>query len=136
MAPKPAAERALVEPLLVDEERIAEDLGRGVSWRLTGDKPDAPEGAFRARDELRAMASLVLPLASNSFCRMCMASTDSAFVGHISVGAHDPEEYLAVALLSDIVTNMCIASLLAFDRILNSLIGQAVGAGNPVLAGV
>ena len=42
--------------------------------------------SFSVRNELWEMAGLGLPLAVSFFCRMGMASTDSAFVGHIHNG--------------------------------------------------
>ena len=56
--------------------------------------------------ELYEMYMLGLPLAISFFCRMGMASTDSAFVGHIhdEGSSYGPEIYLSAAVLSD----MCI----------------------------
>ena len=44
--------------------------------------PPAPS-TFSVRTELGEMASLGVPLTISFFCRFGMASTDSAFVGHI-----------------------------------------------------
>lgn len=53
----------------------------------TGD-PNNDDGStasfvFTIASELSEMANLAWPLAVSFFCRMGMASTDSAFVGHI-----------------------------------------------------
>ena len=86
-----------------------------------------------------------------------MASTDSSFVGHITntsgvpgdpafgdVGSGDtsvtevvysPEEYLAAASLSDMVCGILIVPPLAFNQVLNALVGQALGSDNPKMAG-
>jgi len=82
------------------------------------------------------MFSLGFPLAVSFFCRMGMASTDSAFVGHISDGVNSPEVYLAAAVLSDMVLNICITPPLAFNQVLNGLVSQAVGSNNPRMAGI
>jgi len=65
-----------------------------------------------------------------------MASTDSAFVGHIHDGIHQPETYLAAAVLSDMVVGLCITPPLAFNQVLNGLVGQAMGSGRRDMAGV
>ena len=63
-------------------------------------------------------------------------STDSAFVGHIHDGKYTPETYLAAAVLSDMVLNICITPPLAFNQVLNSLVSQAMGSNNPKMAGI
>jgi MATE family multidrug resistance protein len=82
---------------------------------------DAP---FSLREEIWEMISLGLPLAISFFCRMGMASTDSAFVGHINDGVHKAEIYLAAAVLSDMCINVFITPPLAFNQVLNGLVGQ------------
>eukprot|EP00531_Pseudo-nitzschia_arenysensis_P014195 CAMPEP_0116129952 /NCGR_PEP_ID=MMETSP0329-20121206/8197_1 /TAXON_ID=697910 /ORGANISM="Pseudo-nitzschia arenysensis, Strain B593" /LENGTH=647 /DNA_ID=CAMNT_0003624251 /DNA_START=21 /DNA_END=1965 /DNA_ORIENTATION=+ len=91
---------------------------------------------FSTWSEICAMASLGLPLAVSFFCRMGMASTDSAFVGHIHDGKNLPEVYLAAAVLSDMVLNICITPPLAFNQVLNGLVSQAIGSNNPKMAGI
>ena len=86
--------------------------------------------------ELLEMVNLGLPLAISFFCRMGMASTDSAFVGHITSGSHTAMTYLAAATLSDMVVNVLLIPPLAFNQVLNALVGQAVGSGNPKMAGI
>jgi len=91
---------------------------------------------FNVRQEMWEMASLGLPLAVSFFCRMGMASTDSSFVGHINDGGYTPETYLAAAVLSDMCVNCFMVPPLAFNQVLNALVGQAVGSGNPKMAGI
>lgn len=91
---------------------------------------------FSFKEEIVAMLSLGLPLAVSFFCRMGMASTDSAFVGHITDGDNSPEVYLAAAVLSDMVLNICITPPLAFNQVLNGLVSQAIGSNNPKMAGI
>lgn len=89
-------------------------------------------------------------------CRIAMASTDSSFVGHINnssgvpgdpiIGGggnsssgeervvYSPELYLAAASLSDMVTGILIVPPLAFNQVLNALVGQALGSDNPKMA--
>jgi multidrug resistance protein, MATE family len=43
---------------------------------------------------------------------------------------------LAAAVLSDMVLNICITPPLAFNQVLNCLVSQATGSGNPSMAGV
>ena len=57
-----------------------------------------------------------------------MKTTDSALLGHVSRDA------LAAAALSDLWT-MCTAVLIQ-GRVLDVLVGGAIGAGNPKLAGI
>jgi MATE family multidrug resistance protein len=63
-------------------------------------------------------------------------SSSSAFVGHINDGQYKAETYLAAAVLSDMVLNICITPPLAFNQVLNGLVSQAIGSGNPSMAGV
>lgn len=65
-----------------------------------------------------------------------MASTDSSFVGHIHDDQNSPETYLAAAVLSDMVVNLCITPPLAFNQVLNGLVGQAMGSNNRPMAGI
>jgi MATE family multidrug resistance protein len=91
---------------------------------------------FCIKQEIYDMMSLGFPLAVSFFCRMGMASTDSAFVGHIHDNIHTPETYLAAAVLSDMVLNLCITPPLAFNQVLNGLVSQAMGSNNPHMAGI
>ena len=137
----------LTEPLLRDEERTEEESAVGVNADV--ESPPSPEvdastGAattpapipFSFKTELWEMLNLGVPLAVSFFCRMAMASTDSAFVGHIRDGTFTPETYLAAAVLSDMCVSIFTTPPLAFNQVLNSLVGQAVGSGNPKMAGV
>ncbi|KAG7349181.1 MATE efflux family protein [Nitzschia inconspicua] len=111
-----------------DVPAASEDVGNTTS-------SSAPE-PLSIQTEIVEMLHLALPLAVSFFCRMGMASTDSAFVGHIHDGQHQPETYLAAAVLSDMVLNICITPPLAFNQVLNGLVSQAMGSGNPAMAGV
>jgi len=91
---------------------------------------------FSLQTDLGAMASLGVPLAISFFCRMGMASTDSSFVGHINDATHSAETYLAAAVLSDMVLNVFITPPLSFNQVLNALVGQSMGSGNPRMAGI
>ncbi|EOD04319.1 hypothetical protein EMIHUDRAFT_223905 [Emiliania huxleyi CCMP1516] len=76
-------------------------------------------------------------------CRIGMASTDTAFVGHLTNATtgvffdrpYSGEEYLAAASLSDMVVNILIVPPLAFNQVLNALVGQALGSDNKKMAG-
>ena len=58
-----------------------------------------------------------------------MKSTDTALLGHVS------REALSASALSDLWT-MCTAVFIQGSRVLDILVGGAVGAGNPKLAGI
>ena len=92
--------------------------------------------SFSIYQESLEMIHLALPLAVSFFCRMGMASTDSAFVGHLNTPEYTAEIYLAAAVLSDMVIGVLITPPLAFNQVLNGLVSQAMGSGNPKMAGV
>eukprot|EP00978_Attheya_sp_CCMP212_P026583 scaffold87686_cov48-Attheya_sp.AAC.2 len=130
----------LEEPLLSENETNTDDLEAPL---LAGDASQGSlssscvgQDEFCVRTEAWEMASLGLPLAISFFCRMGMASTDSSFVGHINDGGHSAETYLAAAVLSDMCVNVLMVPPLAFNQVLNALVGQAMGSGNPQMAGV
>ena len=100
------------------------------------DETESTSSSFTIKSELWDMFQLAWPLAVSFFCRMGMASTDSSFVGHITDGLHTAELYLAAAVLSDMCVNVLITPPLAFNQVLNGLVGQAIGSGNPQMAGV
>merc|ERR1719454_614961 len=85
--------------------------------------------------ETSIMFSSAWPMMVSFFCRMAMASVDSAFVGHITAGGHNPGTYLAAAGLSDMVVNILVIPPLAFNQSLNALVSQAIGSGNKKMAG-
>ena len=144
---------ALTEPLLSQDElqnesTNANDANRNTSANIvvpiaTADGDDDNDGSsedeilpFSIKNEIFEMMSLGFPLAVSFFCRMGMASTDSAFVGHINDGQNSAEVYLAAAVLSDMVLNICITPPLAFNQVLNGLVSQAIGSNNPRMAGI
>lgn len=125
------------QPLLDDDEG-AHDCPDDVV------PPEAPEVAkFTMKGELATMAAMGWPMVVSFVCRIGMASTDTAFVGHLTnstVGTFlnqtfTAEEYLAASSLSDMVVNILIVPPLAFNQVLNALVGQALGSGNPKMAG-
>lgn len=158
MPPEAVGSNNLSEPLLSEDEtiRIEEDDdehdvnnnnnndddgdgggdGGSNNSGSIGVTPSSPLPPSFVKQELREMAQLGLPLAVSFFCRMGMASTDSAFVGHIHDGGMTPATYLAAAVLSDMVLTVCITPPLAFNQVLNALVGQAMGSNNPKMAGV
>lgn len=136
--------RELTEPLLSEEghdsnhqevlESPLNDVERG---RHGGASLEfRPPEDFSVKNEMWEMCQLGLPLAVSFFCRMGMASTDSAFVGHIKDGIFTSETYLAAAVLSDMCLSIFVTPPLAFNQVLNALVGQAMGSGNPKMAGV
>lgn len=137
----------LLEPLLsstdeqaeagprVDEEEGAVSSPEG-EQECTTEENDEETQEFSVRTEISEMLALGVPLAVSFFCRMGMASTDSAFVGHIHDGLHSAEIYLAAAVLSDMCVNVFVTPPLAFNQVLNGLVGQAMGSGNPKMAGI
>lgn len=111
-------------------------------------EPDQPEPlvakpGFTLKGEMWAMFMLGWPMVISFVCRIAMASTDTAFVGHLTnqtVSAffdrpYTGEQYLAAASLSDMVVNVLVVPPLAFNQVLNALVGQAIGSGNKMMAG-
>lgn len=123
MAPTSNAERR--DPLMVGQSPNA-------VREIVEIEPSLPEDFNK--NEMLSMASMAWPMMVSFFCRMAMASVDSAFVGHIS-GAHAPGTYLAAASLSDMVVNILVIPPLAFNQSLNALVSQAIGSGNKKMAG-
>lgn len=124
-----------------------EEVGRHDDLHMHGDgntngnvhvstEPPVLQAEFSVKNELMEMFLLGLPISISFFCRMGMASTDSAFVGHLNDEQHSAETYLAAAVLSDMVLNICITPPLAFNQVLNGLVSQAMGSNNPSMAGV
>jgi MATE family multidrug resistance protein len=127
----------LAEPLLsAENERDADDSDDDNDDDAQTNENENNVSVYTLRSELVEMASLALPLAVSFFCRMGMASTDSAFVGHINDAEYTAQTYLAAAVLSDMCVNVFMVPPLAFNQVLNALVGQAVGSGNPKMAGV
>lgn len=93
------------------------------------------DGASFDKSEMTKMLSIAWPMMVSFFCRMGMASVDSAFVGHLTTGGFTPATYLAAAGLADMVTNILVSPPLAFNSSLNALVSQAVGSGNKKMAG-
>jgi MATE family multidrug resistance protein len=96
------------------------------------------------REESSIMISIAWPMLVSFFCRMAMASVDSAFVGHLSTKTgpddtdpshHDAGTFLAAAGLSDMVVNILVIPPLAFNQSLNALVSQAIGSGQKKMAG-
>lgn len=135
MSPQ-SEENNLSEPLLSRDSDLALPVAEAEDDGGGDNEPSSSDEPFSIRQELSAMLSLGFPLAVSFFCRMGMASTDSSFVGHIKDGHNSPEVYLAAAVLSDMVLNICITPPLAFNQVLNGLVSQAVGSGNPEMAGI
>ena len=98
---------------------------------------------LKIRVELWTMFQLGWPMVGSFVCRILMASTDTAFVGHLTnsttgFGLDKPrsaEQYLAASALGDVFLTLLIAPPLAFNQVLNALVGQAIGSGNPKMAG-
>ncbi|EOD11604.1 hypothetical protein EMIHUDRAFT_214454 [Emiliania huxleyi CCMP1516] len=98
---------------------------------------------FTLRGEAWTMFMLGWPMVVSFVCRIGMASTDTAFVGHLTNATtgvffdrpYSGEEYLAAASLSDMVVNILIVPPLAFNQVLNALVGQALGSDNKKMAG-
>ena len=104
-----------------------------------------PEKAspFSVKAELWTMFQMGWPMVISFACRMAMASTDTAFVGHLdnsTIGTFldrpfSAKSYLAAGTLTDMVVNVLIVPPLAFNQVLNALVGQAIGSGNKMMAG-
>ena len=144
--PAPPRSNSLLEPLLPsdnenhDENNAEEEI---IALQPTDEQNGVcednnveSEQEFTIRSEIVEMVSLGFPLAVSFFCRMGMASTDSAFVGHLHDHSYSAEIYLAASVLSDMCANVFVTPALAFNQVLNGLVGQAMGSNNPKMAGV
>ncbi|CAB9530570.1 Probable multidrug resistance protein NorM (Partial), partial [Seminavis robusta] len=139
----PTTQEELAEPLLPqgdDVESIPPEDVCATTDNDDNNNDDTGDGdsntEFSFQNEVAEMVNLGIPLAVSFFCRMGMASTDSAFVGHIHNGDNSPEVYLAAAVLSDMMVTLCITPPLAFNQIVSALVGQAMGSNNPKMAGI
>lgn len=97
--------------------------GKGGSGRLITEA-----GGDSVIEDVIDTSKLAVPIFVAMLSWVGMKTTDSALLGHVSL------EALSAAALSDLWT-MCTAMLYQ-GRVLGILCGQAVGAGNPKLAGV
>lgn len=102
---------------------------------VAGKNEEEKQASFNV-EETKIMCGMAWPMLVSFFCRMAMASVDSAFVGHINQGGHSPGTYLAAAGLSDMVVNILVIPPLAFNQSLNALVSQAMGSGNKKMAGI
>jgi len=106
-------------------------------------KPAPPPEPVSVRSEASAMFHMGWPMVVSFACRLSMASTDTFFVGHLdnsTIGpllekSYDAESYLAAATLADMVVSVFTTPPLAFNQVLNALVGQALGSGNKKMAG-
>ena len=120
------------DPLLDDEDREASD-----------EAPKPPEPPVSFRNEASAMFHMGWPMVISFACRLSMASTDTICFGHldnppINPGLetpYDAESYLSSASLSDMIVSVYTVPPLAFNQVLNALVGQALGSGNKKMAG-
>lgn len=108
-------------------------MGKDLKTPLVKDGAPLVDNFFQ--EERHLMFNMAWPMIISFFCRMGMASEDSAFVGHIDNGGFSPKEYLAAAGLADMVTNILVIPPLAFNQSLNALVSQAIGSGNKKMAG-
>jgi len=107
----------------IDPEKGAEDDPL-VSKPI--EEKDDKDATFH--DDVIDIVKLGVPLFISMLSWVGMKTTDTALLGHVSA------EALAASALSDLWT-MCSATLI-MGRVLNILIGSAVGAGNPKLGGI
>ena len=126
-----SVQAALREPLLTNNSS-SNDGDEEAPLTTSTEEPES----FSTWQEISDMCALGIPLAISFFCRMGMASTDSAFVGHLHTQEHSAETFLAASVLSDVVVNVLITPPLAFNQVLNALVSQAMGSGNPKMAGI
>jgi multidrug resistance protein, MATE family len=147
LASSPGEEQAVVCLVEYEEEEVehAEDaIGAARTSNSSNSSSGNDDGAveqeeeelFSYTTEFYEMMTLGIPLCVSFFCRMGMASTDSSFVGHLNDEHYTAETYLAAAVLSDMVVSTLITPPLAFNQVLNALVGQAMGSGNPKMAGI
>lgn len=78
--------------------------------------------------EMIALFKLSVPLAITSLSWVGMATTDTAVVGHLGT------RYLSAAAMADLWTSS--TGVFISGNILGFFCGKAIGAGNPLMAGV
>lgn len=79
--------------------------------------------------ELKELMKISFPVGIATLARLAIYSTDTAFLGHLG------DAQLSAATLSDVVKDIASNFSLGFAYVLNQICSQAIGAGNPKLAG-
>mmetsp|Transcript_4852 Transcript_4852/g.5619 ORF Transcript_4852/g.5619 Transcript_4852/m.5619 type:complete len:554 (+) Transcript_4852:588-2249(+) len=122
-----------------DDGRDADEIVMDVEEVVepSGEDGDEQKG-FSYRVEIKEMAMLAWPLAISFFCRIGMHSTDTAFIGHISDKENSTATYLAAYALAMSIMSILMVPPLAFNQVLNALVGQAMGSngGGGEMAGI
>ena len=93
--------------------------------------PVGCKGAF-STSELKALLRLCLPVALATICRLSIFSTDSVFVGNLPNGT---DALGGLTTASNVLTICGQTFVFSYGYVLNSICAQAIGAGNPKLAG-
>lgn len=122
-------------PLLGEDEKEAEGAeaaaeGCGERGGGGGTSPHSSSVALRA--EFSELLHFSWPVGISSLLRVAMYSTDTSFLGHMRV---DPTAKLTASSLGSAWTNALMVVVFGFAYALNALCAQAIGAGNPKLAG-
>ena len=127
----------------VQGQRPVDPLMSGEDAAEAEAEPKPAHPPFNLRSELWTMFAMGWPMVASFLCRLLMASTDTAFVGHLdnsTIGwqlqkPYSAESYLAAGALTDMVVSILTVPPLAFNQVLNALVGQALGSGNKKMAG-
>jgi len=92
---------------------------------LVGDKKKSKQSFGK---ELAEIISLALPISVGRISWTGMKTTDTALLGHVGT------EFLAASSVSDLYTSS--SGVFLSGRMVGTLCSQAIGAGNPELAGI
>ncbi|GBG34862.1 Multidrug and toxin extrusion protein 1 [Hondaea fermentalgiana] len=110
----------------------ADDAVNGIETNADGEDNGV---ASRPEDvefwhEMKELSVLSLPVALSTLCRLVIINTDTAFLGHLG------KKELTAASFGNTWNQFLSNIVFAPGYALNSLGSQAIGAGNPKLAGV
>jgi len=113
------------------EQRLIDDSNLEVLVPRIGDA-DTPEILTNSESltkELQELMKISFPVGIATLARIALFSTDSAYIGHL--GDAQLSAATLVNVVKDIASNFCFG----FAYVLNQVGSQAIGAGNPKLAG-
>ena len=130
--------RALRPPVTSTEEEVVPPGGccNPATLLSESEKPLPPPSASLepsfSTSEFKALLRLCLPVALATICRLSIFSTDSVFVGNLPNGT---DALGGLTTASNVLTICGQTFVFSYGYVLNSICAQAIGAGNPKLAG-
>jgi len=120
-------DHSLDDPLLGESSDVPIIIHSQImSDMKTKDKEEHNESLI---PELKELMKISFPVGIATLARLAIYSTDTAFLGHLG------DAQLTAATLSDVIKDIASNFPLGFGYVLNQVCSQAIGAGNPKLAG-